>query len=130
MNAAPCELNLWEVEEPPPPPPPPLLETQHLKFVGPGHCPERVVPEQEDVQRQSPELPQCDFVQHFTSAGSFGQKPAVEVPLPSLQSAVWTQTPETPLTEHGPLTAAKVVAVRERRASVEMRKVIVMEELF
>lgn len=128
MNAAPCALKAWEVEEPPPPPP--LAGTQHLKLAGPGHCPDRVLPEHEDVQRQSPLLPHEDLVQHFTSAGSFGQKPAVDVPPPPLQSAVLRQTPEAPFTEQGPLRAARVDAVKAKRARVEVKIVILADCVF
>lgn len=65
-------------------------------------------------------------MQHFTLAGSSGQKPDVEVPLPDLQSAVWRHTPETPLTEHFPLRAARAeVAVRVRRKRDDVNFVIV-----
>lgn len=57
------------------------------------------------------------LVQHLMSSGSLGQSGAEdeEPPLP-LQDAVETQIPGVPLAEQGPLTAARVVVVKARRA--------------
>jgi hypothetical protein len=63
-----------------------------LNDEGPGHSPLMEVPAQSEDQRQFP-FGQTGLVQHFTSEGSEGQAPEMEVPPEEEQSEVLTQTP-------------------------------------
>lgn len=88
---------------------PPLVPgTQHLKSVGPGHKPVRVLPLHEEAKRQLPPLPQEVLVQHLISAGRPGQAFWIWVPSLEVQSAVGMQTPGAPPAPvQGPLATAR-----------------------
>lgn len=86
------------------PPKPEAVDWQHLKALGPGHCPVVEVPPQSEDQRQLlPEAPQLGFAQHFTSAGSEGHPLLEVVPPEEEQAVVLTQTPAKLICLRSPL---------------------------
>lgn len=101
---------------------------QHLKALGPGHCPDSVIPDaQFDSNRQfpSPSVPHAVLEQHFMSAGVPGQAPDMNVPPLLVQAEVEIQTPGASsapvhgsLTERAPRTISDAVATEKRTASI------------
>jgi hypothetical protein len=80
-----------------------------LKFVGPGHRLDKVVPEPHcEVQRQLPPVPHTGLEQHLMSSGVPGQALGINRPPPEVHLAVAMQTPGAPPSPvQGPSTAAK-----------------------